>query len=50
LQRELSERESNEEKSLEQKHISDKEITEALVELESINAYSFFILKPFKPF
>ena len=43
LQRELSERESNEEKSLEQKHISDKEITEALVELESINAYLFAI-------
>jgi len=43
LQRELSERESNKEKSLEQKHISDKEITEALDELESVNAYLYSI-------
>ena len=38
LQRELSERESNEENGKE-KHISDSEITEALDELESVNAY-----------
>jgi len=43
LQRELSERESNEDISLEEKHISDKEITEALDELESVNAYLFSI-------
>jgi len=43
LQKELSERESNEDVSLEEKHISDKEITEALDELESVNAYLYSI-------
>ena len=43
LQRELSERESNAEISQEEKHISDKEITEALDELESVNAYLYSI-------
>ena len=43
LQRELSERESNEDISQEDKHISDKEITEALDELESVNAYLYSI-------
>jgi len=43
LQRELSERESNEDISLEEKHISDTEITEALDELESVNAYLYSI-------
>ena len=42
LQRELSERESNEDNSKE-KHISDIEITEALDELESVNAYLYSI-------
>ncbi len=43
LQRELSERESNENKILEENHISDLEITEALDELESVNAYLYSI-------
>ena len=43
LQRKLSERESNEEIFLEEKHISDSEITEALDELESVNAYLYSI-------
>ena len=43
LQRELSERESNGDKSLEEKHISNIEITEALDELESVNAYLYSI-------
>ena len=43
LQRELSERESNEDISLEETHISDTEITEALDELESVNAYLYSI-------
>ena len=43
LQRELSERESNEYNRLEEKHISDTEITEALDELESVNAYLYAI-------
>ena len=43
LQRELSERESNEDLSLEDKHITDTEITEALDELESVNAYLYSI-------
>ena len=43
LQRELSERESNEDISLEDKHITDIEITEALDELESVNAYLYSI-------
>ena len=43
LQRELSERESNEEISPDKKHISYTEITEALDELESVNAYLYSI-------
>ena len=43
LQRQLSERESNEDLSSEEKHISDTEITEALDELESVNAYLYSI-------
>ena len=43
LQRELSARESNEDTSQEEKHISDIEITEALDELESVNAYLYSI-------
>ena len=43
LQRELSERESNEDSNLDDKHISDVEITEALDELESVNAYLYSI-------
>ena len=43
LQRQLSERESNEDISPEEKHISDIEITEALDELESVNAYLYSI-------
>jgi len=43
LQRELSERESNKEISLEEKHISNTEITEALDELDSVNAYLYAI-------
>jgi len=43
LQRELSERESNKEIRQEDKHISDTEITEALDELESVNAYLYSI-------
>ena len=43
LQRELTERESSEEISSEEKHISDIEITEALDELESVNAYLYSI-------
>ena len=45
MQRELSERESNDDIdiSLEEKHISDTEITEALDELESVNAYLYSI-------
>ena len=43
LQRELSERESNKDTSPKEKHISDKEITEALDELESVNAYLYSI-------
>ena len=43
LQKELSERESNEDISIDEKHISDKEITEALDELESVNAYLYSI-------
>ena len=39
LQAQLSQRESNEDASLEEKHISDTEITDALDELESVNAY-----------
>ena len=43
LQKELSERKSNEDISPEDKHISDTEITEALGELESVNAYLYSI-------
>jgi len=43
LQRQLSEKELNEDKNLEEKHISDTEITEALDELESVNAYLYSI-------
>ncbi len=43
LQRELSERESNEDISLDEKHISDAELSEALDELENVNAYLFSI-------
>ena len=43
LQRELSERESSEDISSVDKHISDSEITEALDELESVNAYLYSI-------
>ena len=43
LQRELSEREINKDISPEEKHISDNEISEALDELESVNAYLYSI-------
>ena len=43
LQRELSERESNKDTNTKEKHISDTEITEALDELESVNAYLYSI-------
>ena len=43
LQKELSERKSNEDKITKEKHISDIEITEALDELESVNAYLYSI-------
>ena len=43
LQRELSERESNKDTSPKEKHSSDTEITEALDELESVNAYLYSI-------
>ena len=43
LQRELSARESNEDICSEDKHISDTEISEALEELESVNAYLYSI-------
>ena len=43
LQRELSERESNEDTVPKEKHFSDTEITEALDELESVNAYLYSI-------
>ena len=43
LQRELSARESKEEICSEEKHISEKEISEALEELESVNAYLYSI-------
>ena len=43
LQRELSARELNEDNTLKEKHISDTEITEALDELESVNAYLYSI-------
>ena len=43
LQRQLSEKELNEDKNLEERNISDIEITEALDELESVNAYLYSI-------
>ena len=43
LQRLISERASSEDKNLEKKHISDIDITEALDELESVNAYLYSI-------
>ena len=43
LQRELSDRESNEKINSDKKYISDTEITEALDELESVNAYLYSI-------
>ncbi len=43
LQKELSEREANEDSILKEKHISDTEISEALDELESVNAYLYSI-------
>jgi len=43
LQRQLSEREFNKDISSGEKHISDIEITEALDELESVNAYLYSI-------
>ena len=43
LQRQLSEKESTEDINLEENHISDLEITEALDELESVNAYLYSI-------
>ena len=43
LQRQLSEREDNEDISSGEKHFSDIEITEALDELESVNAYLYSI-------
>ena len=43
LQRELSERESNEDTIPKERHISNTEITEALDELESVNAYLYSI-------
>ena len=43
LQRELSERESNDPINRDEKNISDTEITEALDELESVNAYLYSI-------
>ena len=43
LQRKLSERDSNEDIRSEEKHISDVEITEALDEIESVNAYLYSI-------
>ena len=43
LQRQLSEKETNEHISREEKHISVEDITEALEELESVNAYLYSI-------
>ena len=43
LQKELSERESNKDNNPDEKHISDLEITEALDEVESVNAYLYSI-------
>ena len=43
LERQLTERESSDDKTLEEKHISVEDITEALDELESVNAYLYSI-------
>ena len=43
LQRQLSQRESNEDLSSEEQHISIEDLTEALDELESVNAYLYAI-------
>jgi len=43
LERQLTERESSEDITLEEKHISVEDITEALDELESVNAYLYSI-------
>ena len=43
LQRELSERESNKDIGSDENHISDTAITEALSELESVNAFLYSI-------
>ena len=43
LQRQLSERESNKDNSSKEKHISDTDISEALDELEIVNAYLYSI-------
>ena len=43
LQKQLSDSESNEDRGQDDKHISDLEITEALDELESVNAYLYSI-------
>ncbi len=43
LQRQLSESEFNKDTSTNEKHISDLEITEALDELETVNAYLYSI-------
>ena len=43
LQKQLSDSESNEDRGQDEKHISDQEITEALDELESVNAYLYSI-------
>jgi len=43
LQKQLTERESNQDIKLEEKHISVEDISEALDELESVNAYLYSI-------
>ena len=43
LQKQLTERESNQDIKLEEKHICVEDITEALDELESVNAYLYSI-------
>ena len=43
LQKQLTERESNQDTKLEEKHISVEDITEALDQLESVNAYLYSI-------
>ena len=43
LQKKISCRECNDEMSLDENHISDTEITEALEDLESVNAYLYSI-------